>query len=196
MLSQQPKTQPGAAIVSIESGAHRQKVRNRRDELVAQHIGLVEPIARAMAPGLPPSFPVEDLVQEGMIGLLRAATRYRPEAHPGVPFRLYARRIIRGAMLDSVRGKNWREATMAPTDLVPAVIDDHDSRIDREQRTAKVKRAIAKLEPRCQRVIETHYSDEGGDFAATGKILSIDRRRVGEVHNRALGKLRVMCAGA
>ena len=48
---------------------------------------------------------VEDLVQNGMIGLLDAISRY--EAGHGAQFETYAAQRVRGAMLDGLRENDW-----------------------------------------------------------------------------------------
>lgn len=110
--------------VSIDAGHHRARVRNRRNELVEQHLSLVEGIARGVHRSLPPCFDLDDLIGVGNVALVHAATTYRPEAHSGVPFAAWdgrlgvpfaawARQKVRGAILDSVRRGKRREATMA-----------------------------------------------------------------------------------
>ena len=97
-------------VVEISFGDHRERVRAKRDALVAENLSLVPPIARRLAKTLPPSFEVDDLVQTGNIGLLRAATRFHPQT--GNPFPAFARPIIRGAILDSVRRRHYSAATV------------------------------------------------------------------------------------
>jgi RNA polymerase sigma factor FliA len=48
---------------------------------------------------------VSELVSVGVLGLIDAASRYRPSL--GVPFDAFARRRIHGAMLDALRGLDW-----------------------------------------------------------------------------------------
>jgi RNA polymerase sigma factor for flagellar operon FliA len=48
---------------------------------------------------------MSELVSVGVMGLIDAATRYRPSL--GVPFDAFARRRIHGAMLDALRGLDW-----------------------------------------------------------------------------------------
>ena len=65
---------------------------------------LVLSIARRLARELtlPPAVDVEDLVQDGMLGLLDAEARF-DEAR-GIKFETFAERRVRGAMLDGLRG--------------------------------------------------------------------------------------------
>jgi RNA polymerase sigma factor (sigma-70 family) len=101
-------------VICIETGEHRGRVLQARDELIKKHTYLVPPIARRIHKSLPPSFDIDDLIGEGNLGLLRAAIRYKPRAHGGTPFSAYARRVISGAIRDSYRRRHWTNATMAP----------------------------------------------------------------------------------
>ena len=70
-------------------------------ELVAQHTALVRRIAGQIASRLPNSVALDDLVQEGMIGLLDAISRFEPQ--PNLSFEHYAGMRIRGAIYDACR---------------------------------------------------------------------------------------------
>jgi RNA polymerase sigma factor FliA len=76
-----------------------------RDRLVTEHVGLVRRMARRLAQRLPTQFELDDLISVGVMGLMDAAGRYR--ASTGVPFEAFARRRIRGAMLDALRDLDW-----------------------------------------------------------------------------------------
>ncbi|MDR1849222.1 MAG: RNA polymerase sigma factor FliA [Zoogloeaceae bacterium] len=72
-----------------------------REQLVEQYAPLVKRIAGHMMARLPANVQLEDLVQNGMIGLLDAFERYKEGL--GAQFETYATQRIRGAMLDSLR---------------------------------------------------------------------------------------------
>lgn len=65
---------------------------------------LVRAIARAVSHGLPPVVELEDLVHDGVVGLLESARRFDPSR--GVDFRTYASYRIRGAILDGLRARD------------------------------------------------------------------------------------------
>ncbi len=71
------------------------------DKLVATHGALVRAIAVNIHSKLPVHVELCDLVQEGMRGLIDAAQRYDPRR--GVPFTMYAKHRVRGAILDGLR---------------------------------------------------------------------------------------------
>ncbi|MDR1661023.1 MAG: RNA polymerase sigma factor FliA [Azoarcus sp.] len=75
------------------------------DSLVASYAPLVKRIAYQMMSRLPASVELEDLVQDGMMGLLDALERF--EEGMGAQFETYAAQRIRGAMLDGLREADW-----------------------------------------------------------------------------------------
>lgn len=76
-----------------------------REQLVQSLAPLVKRIAHHLMARLPPSVMVDDLIQNGMIGLLDAISRF--ESGMGAQFETYATQRIRGAMLDGLRGNDW-----------------------------------------------------------------------------------------
>lgn len=75
------------------------------DRLVVAYAPLVKRVACQMMSRLPPSVEVEDLMQNGMMGLLDAISRF--ENGMGAQFETYAIQRIRGAMLDGLREADW-----------------------------------------------------------------------------------------
>ncbi len=76
-----------------------------KEQLVAKYVPLVKRIAYHLMAKLPASVEVDDLVQNGMIGLLDAIGRY--EEGLGAQFETYAVQRVRGAMLDGLRENDW-----------------------------------------------------------------------------------------
>ena len=72
-----------------------------KEQLVSKYAPLVKRVAFHLMAKLPASVEVDDLVQNGMIGLLDALGRY--EEGLGAQFETYAVQRIRGAMLDGLR---------------------------------------------------------------------------------------------
>lgn len=73
--------------------------------LVEAYAPLVKRIAFHLMAKLPASVLVDDIIQNGMIGLLDAISRY--EDGMGAQFETYAVQRIRGAMLDGLREDDW-----------------------------------------------------------------------------------------
>lgn len=76
-----------------------------KDRLVGQYAPLVKRIAYHLMAKLPASVQVDDLIQNGMIGLLDALGRF--EEGMGAQFETYAVQRVRGAMLDGLRENDW-----------------------------------------------------------------------------------------
>jgi len=76
-----------------------------KDQLISRYAPLVKRIAYHLMAKLPASVQVEDIIQNGMLGLLDAISRY--EEGLGAQFETYAVQRIRGAMLDGLRENDW-----------------------------------------------------------------------------------------
>ncbi|MDP2346727.1 MAG: sigma-70 family RNA polymerase sigma factor [Gammaproteobacteria bacterium] len=76
------------------------------DSLVVQNMELVRRIAQRVHRPLPTHIQLDDLIQDGMIGLLEAAERYNPALNDS--FSAYATPTIRGRILDGIRSFGTR----------------------------------------------------------------------------------------
>lgn len=76
-----------------------------REQLVQRFVPLVKRIAYHLMARLPASVQFDDLVQNGMLGLLDAMDRYQEGF--GAQFETYATQRVRGAMLDGLRENDW-----------------------------------------------------------------------------------------
>jgi len=95
-----------------------------RDQLVEEHLELVEQVVSQVAVRFPRHVDREELVRAGMVGLVEAARRF--DGSRSIPFARFAARRIRGAVLDAVRASDWaprsvraqaRAVDQAETDL-------------------------------------------------------------------------------
>ena len=93
---------------------------SQRDQLVVNNIGLVAMIAKKLNRG-----PVtDDQIQEGMVGLIRAADTFDPER--GCKFSSYACRCIWSAMVRAhinSKRKSVRSSGMDPVELASVLVD-------------------------------------------------------------------------
>jgi RNA polymerase sigma factor for flagellar operon FliA len=76
-----------------------------RDQLAKHYAPLVKRIAYHLDGQAAGQRQVEDIIQNGLLGLLDAMSRYE-EGH-GAQFETYAVQRIRGAMLDGLRENDW-----------------------------------------------------------------------------------------
>ncbi len=77
-----------------------------RGRFVESHVDLVRYVALRIHPRLPASVELDDLIHDGVLGLLDACDRFDPAQ--GARFRTYAEARVRGAILDGLRKKDWR----------------------------------------------------------------------------------------
>jgi RNA polymerase sigma factor for flagellar operon FliA len=76
-----------------------------RERLILEHLPQVRLIARRIQERLPDSISLDDLVSNGVLGLISAIDNFDP-AH-NVKLKTYAEYKIRGAILDGLRGLDW-----------------------------------------------------------------------------------------
>jgi RNA polymerase sigma factor for flagellar operon FliA len=219
-----------------------------RDALVLAHSDLVRSIAYRIGQRLPAHVDRSDLVGVGMIGLIEAATRFRPST--GVPFEAFARRRVHGAIMDSLRDLDWvprsvrslqrrantaaaslrqqlgREPsrdevasrigvsgttaevnrvlhTVTPTEPLqddlsaleqcPDSSESVEVRLLRSEIAAHVRREIARLPQREQRILDSYYRGNLR-MAEIGKAIGVCESRVSQLRSAALARLRVMLA--
>lgn len=179
------------AIVPI-SGKKVTRGSRRGDTLATENLDLVPIVAKAVKSQLPPSFDLDDLVATGNVALLRAAREYDPDGHGGTPFRLYARMKVRGAILDSVRRRAWRENTHAELFEAPAdnVIE---MQIDGARLQRRVRDAVALLRPP-ERELVTRLYLTGLTPAQVDYRIGTLKRENRELLDRALRELRTRVA--
>ena len=89
------------SVASAATAKSGQSQKTERDEMIVNHLPLVRGIAKRIRDSIPVSVVFDDLFQVGVLGLIDAVDRYRPEMN--VPFDLYAKFRVRGAILDSLR---------------------------------------------------------------------------------------------
>lgn len=81
-----------------------------RERFLQSHVELVRYVALRMAARLPVSVEMDDLLHDGILGLLDAVQKFDPGR--GVRFRTYAERRVRGAILDGLRQRDWQPRTV------------------------------------------------------------------------------------
>jgi RNA polymerase sigma factor FliA len=132
-----------------------------RDALVLQHVSLVKAVAQRLAHRLPAQVEISDLVGVGVLGLIDAATRYKPST--GVPFDAFARRRVQGAMLDALRDLDWapRSLRKMRRDLDTA-ISQLRHKLRREPEDVEIAEAMNLSEIEYERLLDRVKSLELG----------------------------------
>lgn len=119
--------------------------------LVTDHLMLVGYTVHQVGASFPSHVDRQELWNAGAAGLVEAANRYDPET--GVPFRRYASIRIRGAILDSVRQRDWAtrrlRRDMRETRLAARDFEAHHGRHASDEELAAALRIT--VEELCQR---------------------------------------------
>ncbi|MDH2910422.1 MAG: FliA/WhiG family RNA polymerase sigma factor [Candidatus Eremiobacteraeota bacterium] len=102
-----------------------------REQLIHKYLHLVKYVAGRVSSNLPPNVEINDLINDGIVGLIDAIEKY--DDARGVKFETYAITRINGAILDALRSLDW----------VPRAV---------RQRAREVERAIGELEAKLGRV--------------------------------------------
>jgi len=76
-----------------------------REQLLLEYAPLVRFIAQSLHSKLPAHIDIEDLISEGMIGLMDAIAKFDPSRDN--KFKTYAEFRIKGAILDDLRKNDW-----------------------------------------------------------------------------------------
>ena len=109
-----------------------------KDQLVQRFAPLVKRIAYHLMARLPSSVQVDDLIQNGMMGLLDAINRF--EAGMGAQFETYAAQRVRGAMLDGLRENDWLPRSLRRDfrriEMAISELEQHYGRTPSEQELA------------------------------------------------------------
>jgi RNA polymerase sigma factor FliA len=96
-----------------------------REEIVHKYLPLVKYVAGKISVNLPSHVEINDLINEGVLGLIDAMSKY--DDSRGVKFETYATTRISGAILDALRAMDW----------VPRAV---------RQKARELERAFASLE--------------------------------------------------
>jgi len=76
-----------------------------REEIVHKYVHLVKYVAGRISVNLPPNVEINDLINDGILGLIDAIEKY--DDARGVKFETYAITRINGAILDALRALDW-----------------------------------------------------------------------------------------
>lgn len=179
------------------------------EALLAENVGLVLKFAKRALPGAG-SLELEDLLQEGRLGLLEAARKYDPGQ--GAAFSTYAAWWIRQGIQRGIEMQSrvvripchaWaqRDELPAATPLLDAdrLADPYASRWQEELLDRlEVEGWLAELTPQQATVLRFRFGLDGGGgrtWAQIGGELDLCRSRIGQIEGKALSRLREAVAG-
>lgn len=155
---------------------------------VERGLPLVRPIAESLKRRLPEAIQLDDLIGAGRLALVERAHKYDPDG--GLPFEAWARFVIRGAMIDSIKGAPFREAkyaeiTRAPAGTLPSPEETAASSWDRQA----ARRALAALPARQVLLLALIYV-EGLSLAAAARAVNLTPPEALKDRRKAIERLR------
>jgi RNA polymerase sigma-B factor len=163
-----------------------------RRRLIERHLPLVGSIARRYAGG---TEPLDDLVQVGSIGLIKAADRY--DAGRGVPFAAIAAPFIAGEIRHHLRDgcspvrvprRLQEEGVRVVAVQLDAVADAHtDPTLETHDRLA-VGKALGALRPRERRIVQLRFVEDLSQ-AQIARLTGLSQVHVSRMLRRALMRL-------
>lgn len=77
----------------------------QRQQIILEHYPLVKTIAARMVRRFPNNVDLDEMISEGILGLMDALERFEPAR--GVPFKSYAEIRVRGAIVDALRHNDF-----------------------------------------------------------------------------------------
>ena len=98
-----------------------------REEVIHRYIHLVKYVAGRISVNLPPNVELNDLINDGVVGLIDAIEKYDDER--GFKFETYAITRIHGAILDALRALDW----------VPRAVRQRGRELERTQHELEAK---------------------------------------------------------
>lgn len=171
------------------------------------YLPFVKRIAGSIRAHVPPSIEVDDLIQEGFIGLMQAADKY--EARGGVAFETFAAHRVRGAIIDSLRQLDWvprgvrARAKDEKVEVLSMVSDDlfdepaSDENIVATLLTDELGRvldgALHDLRERHRAVLELTYG-EGMTLEGVAAMMGCDKSYVCRLRSDAVKAMAVKTA--
>ena len=127
-----------------------------RDQLIVNHLNLVRFLAAKFANR---GEPLDDLVQVGTIGLIKAIDRFEPER--GLEFTTYATPTILGEIKRHFRDKGWSVRVPRRLQELSAKVNQaNEALIQRNQRTPSVEEIANYLDVSVDEVLEAMESSE------------------------------------
>ncbi len=79
--------------------------KNEKEKIIEEFVPVIKTLALKVAKGINDESLLDDLISAGVLGLLEAMEKYKPEK--GIKLKTYAYLRIRGAMIDELRSRDF-----------------------------------------------------------------------------------------
>lgn len=139
------------------------------NETIQRYQPLVRSIARRISAKLPRHYDLEDLVSDGMVGLLAAIERFDPAR--GVKFETFATYYVKGAILDNLPKLPTMPKAKQPQQAPPPPSDD-ESYVADEENNAESATLYSKVTQLAYSYILSLDAPSGSDGDETFNLLN------------------------
>ncbi len=173
-----------------------------REKLITENMGYVVTLARQYKSDI---LSTEDLVNEGAIGMMKAADKYDPSR--GKPFVTFAAPYIRRSIEAAINKLETATDMRSTDESLPIgsrnnytllnVLEDKDapkadSIVEDTTLTEELIRAMDVLNERERKVLNLYYGNgyERQTMAEIGEVMELKRERVRQIRDQAMRKLR------
>lgn len=154
---------------TISLANYKNKVNNKislieRNKMVEEYMPMIRYVARKISSKLPAHIDCEDLVSNGVIGLMDAIEKYDSERNN--KFKTYAEFRVRGAILDALRSQDW----------IPRSIRDKAKKIEKVKKALEQQLFRIPEEREVAKALNVSLADYHGLLHETNKasLMSID----------------------
>lgn len=139
-----------------------------RNEIIEKYLPMIQCIARRISSRLPAHIHYNDLISNGVIGLMDAIKKYDPSRNN--KFKTYAEFRVRGAILDALRSQDW----------TPRSIRDKAKRIDKATKFLEQKFSRPPEEKEIAEALEVSLEDYHAMLDQTREVsvISIDESSI------------------
>ena len=113
----------------------------KRDKLIIKHLPLVKYVVSKIINYLPSFVDQEDLIEYGIVGLIKAAEKY--DTRRNTKFKSYAMYRIRGSILDYLRSQEWMPRTLREkAKMVKDTCISLEQKLSRPPQTDEIAKAL------------------------------------------------------
>lgn len=134
-----------------------EKNRQAREALILHYQYIVTTQARRLHKSSFSHVPLEDLQQDGQIGLIQGIDSYDPARSKGLPLTVWLRYKVRGAVIDHHRRRHYRNETSDQLDTDERVDGPtHSDRVATSDRARILRQVLHLLAPRERLALQTY----------------------------------------
>lgn len=141
-----------------------------RNRLVVQYAPLVKYVAGRVRSGLPQTIDTNDLVSDGVFGLIDAIEKF--DLSRGLEFQTYAVPRIKGAMIDALRTQDWVPRSVR--DKMRAIEKAHAALAERLDRAPSDDEIAAELAITPKALRELYAKVSYTSIAAMDELIVVD----------------------